>query len=248
MWDIVVPAAVAIAVAVIAQTVFFDPTSRRVRRLKAYLEVKESLDDSAHLADIDVLIAREISTELRSRTAGRRVAASRIRLIIWMTVFVGVAIAVPLIVRYFSGQIVIATMVLSIIATVPIAIDYLRSRNEYIAQKGLIDETLLIDAYAQTSLVDRGLDPEYELSGGHSQLLLRDKQSEIAEVVVAKSSHDLEPEQLRSKRLWAQRKYPSAEFILITRDRPELEYVLQLKRLGVASAYLDHHKFTRVPV
>lgn len=239
MWQYIIPAIAVIGAAVLTQTEFFDPTSRNVRRLKAYLEVKQQLKDTQHESDIDSLIAHVIGTELRVRTTRRWFKQARKLEVIWIGAAIAlIGVAVFIAIRTRGGEALPAMTALAA-SVIGIVFSFWTARQygeQVAAEKNEMREASLTGQYAK-AMHSKGLAPDAALGDRLFDLVLRDESGKTAELVDVKSSVNSNLRMILRKKMMAQDFSQSARYVLLLEQAPTNVSLQQLRRMGVTVAY-----------
>lgn len=238
MWQYIIPAIAVIGAAVLTQTEFFDPTSRRVRRLKAYLEIKQQLSGTPHENDVDKLIAHVISTEVRARTSKRSFGESRKLGIVWVAAaftMIGVAVYILLTSRDDMWQ-AMSAIVAAVVGAVLSAWIARQYREQAAAEKEDIREASLADQYARHAQ-SQGLTLDPRSGDRHFDLVLRDGKGRTVQVVDVLGSVNANLKMLLNKKNLAQDYAGSAKYVLLLERAPSGDTYRQVRRIGVHVAY-----------
>lgn len=232
-----------LATAVVAQTVIFSPESRRVRRLKAYLEVRTAMTAHGHPGqELDELIKQEVRTEIRARARARRQWSLVLRTILW-----GVGAGVFGVTAFFAmtefgvnSFAAVAGTVAGGAAALVSAIQASQTGQQAAAAHASEREFDLIAEYT-AHLHGRALVVEPPPPNGDAgfDLLVKDTDGNIVEIVEAKRGSRIEPRSLLRQRLFARNLEPSAPFIALLSEPPPATTLHELNRLGITVVYRD---------
>lgn len=238
MWEYIIPAIAVIGAAMLTQTEFFDPTSRRVRRLRAYLEIKQQLKDTPHESEIDTLIGHVISTEVRARTSKRSLGTYRRLQFAWVVVATAmISVAIVIVIRtrgemWQAMSAIVATIVGATFSTWT-ARQY---REQATAEKEDMREASLTDRYARHAL-SQGLILDPRSGDRHFDLVLRDEIGRTVQVVDVLGSVNSNLKMLLNKKRLADDYAPSAKYVLLLERAPTDTLRRQIVKLGARVAY-----------
>lgn len=233
MWPQIITAVSALAVAVLGQAVFLSSESRRVRRIKAYLDVRGALGETAHHETLDELVSAEIQDEVRARQRARRFSALALRSLAWLlaaTAFLaGAAAAWRWLDEGVLPWIAVALSAGAAVTAFARAGDLATEAKQVRAHT---DEQSLIRAYADWALSTKLADKVLAESDGFDLLLLKD--GDIVEAVEAKARIDARiVGHLFARRIKAVSRFGDVRFIVLTSDPPSEDFQDNLLRHGI---------------
>lgn len=237
MWPAVIGAASIVTAALITQTLFVGSESRHVRRVRAYLELKENLQDRQLQASLDDLITRSLAAEVRARTPGRWLRSRWLGAAAWI-----LAALIPAALIFVSfarleepwNYIPVALAAAAALIAVRNAI---RSGSEARDDADYMRVATLAESYA--TYVERdGRVARFGSSDDRYDLIVENADGDILEIVESKAGDNPDPQSLLRTRLWARNLAPPAHFVVLLRKRLSADHENELTRLGISIAYL----------
>lgn len=242
MWPELISAMSAIGAVLVSQALVFAPESRRLRRIKAYVEIRAALEDPRTRQSLDDLISGQVDDEVRARARSERRATLTLRAIVWtLAVVAFAATAIGAWLRLDDVGLAAVAAAVSIGAVVVAYQNTQRSREKLTGLDNELTARRLLLKYIEDAH-KRGLHEHFEVVEPRRQLfdlVLYGEEGAIAEVVEAKVG--LKEGSLGGvfrTRLLARQMSPDTPFVVLLDKKPDQKVADQLRRMGATIAYL----------
>ncbi|MFE6228928.1 hypothetical protein [Cellulosimicrobium sp. NPDC057862] len=241
MWEEVVAGIAGLAVAVVSQAALFGPESRRVRRLKAYLEVREEVNDAHLSAALTQLIAAEVADEERARARTKRGIFLSLRIAGWA--FLALIFAGAAAVAWYLGGLWVPIIVsLLSLAAAGIAVFNTGTATEQaVAVRVENAESEAAAAYARDA-AGRGLNVVFGGDGPQQSMFDAIARNDSGTVVeIAEFRRSITAQSIRviiNLAARAKEAQPEAKFVIVLSENRTPRLAEQLREIGFTVAVL----------